>query len=307
MGFLIASMIAEWLTAAVLVYFGHIKSSFALATLLTVAFGSLLVASGAELFELPANTSVHRALELGVFYGSLGLIFLAATPFGCIYLYMLWYVRRLAQKVPEDIILAQIFMMLRTLDAQPLRFSDAAVRARLAVASHRAAVVFERFMPGRTGVQDVAQMKVIDLRMRKAGGKFREYQSWLSLPQHDTRDVLIEELSSVALAVTSGRYHELPEAAIDERDRSKSTAAIRVAKSLAAGLAPLALLWLFDILKISSSGTPWDAIKIFCYVWTSVSVLILLDPLYTAKITSAKEVVGLLGTLTGLLRKGEKP
>jgi hypothetical protein len=305
---LVVSMITEYILAAVLVAFGYLKSTFALGVALAVSSAVCIRRAHESLFGLPSKISLKTSLEFGLLYGSLSLIFLAAVVLVCVYLYMTWYTRRLTKEAPEDIVLTYIFEALRILSEGPLRFSDPALRSELASGSHRSAIVFERFMTKRTGVLDPVQLRTVNLRMRQAGARMREFESWLSLPQLETRRVLITKMSLMTLSLATGRYHDLPtpDVAIDARDRSWNATVAHVFKSLLVGFTPILTFWLFNLTGAKLAGEPWDIVKLACFLWTCVSLLMLFDPLYAAKVTNVKDLVGVLQSVTELFRKGKE-
>jgi hypothetical protein len=219
---------------------------------------------------------------------------------------MNWWSQRIWMVDPQLAALSDliyVFAMLRgELSLAKPDAKDAAIR-RL----RRAGRAVGRGLPRTVALGNGPARQVFADRCRAAGRSIDALCLWVALPRHDTHLVLRRKLAVIAAALATGRYDELPaDPPLTESVPQRFRRLVHVLRSLVVAAVPLLGVYLARRLGIHLDGVLGGAVVAFCVAWATVTCLPLLEPAWTERLASVRDLFGTLRSTTSV-RHEERP
>jgi hypothetical protein len=155
--------------------------------------------------------------------------------------------------------------------------------------------LIESALPAYLPVADPAQRMVVKDRLRACAFKLRSMTLWVALPGPTTHIDLVSVCGDIIRPLVTGHYDELPNPAMPLRSkRQVLRSCLGLARLLLAGALPAVVLIGVRRLGVVVSGSLGAAATIFCIAWAVVTYLQLIDPLLTQRLSTIRELLGLV-------------
>jgi hypothetical protein len=237
------------------------------------------------------------AIPAGVATAGLGLLFSMVVPtFVVIRSVDLYSERQRARSAPEEIVFSGLRYAISRL-SDGASFHHREFRSQIARRIHESATILELRGSAMVSVGDAGRVRTVETRMKEAAAVLHSYEVWLALPEFATRDVLLQELSRFIVTFCGGHFGELPRATLPPTPSHPSQAAVgRTVRTLITALMPAALLFLFTQLGLHPLAPMWNVMIAGSLLWAIVNLMALLDPGYTTKIATIKDLASIAQT-----------
>ncbi|MFD5638348.1 hypothetical protein ACFWJM_29970 [Streptomyces sp. NPDC127077] len=199
------------------------------------------------------------------------------------------------RKYPRVVVFAELQVITKLLGSKRQSLSDARLQNEINERLERAATCLQRGVANSMSISTANGKGVFQLRLDRTAARLREYQLWVALPRTDTRDVLLSEIAQTCADFSVGFYDLLPETDVPALSAREYASTIgKVLRGIVAGIFPLFVLWgvrQFDLLPQGALGS---SLTVAAIVWAVVSIVGLIDPLYSGKIAALKDVMSIL-------------
>ena len=220
--------------------------------------------------------------------------------------------KRSEARHPASHVIDNLFRSMRRLEKAGANWADTNTRtyatSEIAVASE----IVRRSLLRRFAARDAKTLLWRHAQAVKISAALSEKQTWLMTPKPGTREELFNSIGQILLAFISGVWDtlELAKELAEELTTEATTAetdekqfrrrAIHVAldsmRTLLVAFLPAALFLLADKLGLLADiGAPSRGyIKIGLFIWATLTVMLLLDPLFKEKFGMIKEAYQLV-------------
>ncbi|MFE7209318.1 hypothetical protein ACFU93_04755 [Streptomyces sp. NPDC057611] len=198
------------------------------------------------------------------------------------------------RKYPAVVVFAELQVLTKMLGSDNRSLSDASLQNEINARLERAAICLQKGVARAVFLSTPSIKGVFQLRLDRAAARLREYQLWVALPRVGTRDSLFSEIAQTCADFSAGLYDLLPESdvpVLGARDYASSVG--KTLRGLVAGIFPLFVLWCVRQFDLMPQGALGSSLTIAAIIWVVVSVVGLIDPLYSGKIAALKEVMSI--------------
>jgi hypothetical protein len=137
---------------------------------------------------------------------------------------------------------------------------------------------------------------VLQARLRRAARQIREYQLWIMLPNSQTRKDLLSTIARMLAAVLLSEYDALPSDPSLDDDRPTRSRVRAIATQVwvaVVGLVPLAGLITARHYGFTFPKPIDGAALVVAALWAFTSLLMLIDPMFNARLAAVKELAQL--------------
>ncbi|WP_148307885.1 hypothetical protein [Actinoplanes friuliensis] len=174
------------------------------------------------------------------------------------------------------------------------KFEDDEVRRYCVNRLENAARCLEKGLAWQLRLASPSFNSVVQHRMRSAAEAVRERQVWLTLPEPQTGQDLLRFSLDVMSAVATGRYGELPLASSEITTKVKFVNALMGTGRIVLGaIVPVSLVVALDATNVLRGGATSVALYAVASILAIISIMTLIDPGFTSRIATAKDVVGM--------------
>lgn len=194
------------------------------------------------------------------------------------------------------IIVDRLTTLLYLAEQESKHWSRLSHKRRMMSEIETVALFFESKLPTQLRSND----KVTDYWFRntatQVAASFRSLKKWVLTPKTNTRQQLVDKIAHNLLCVINGSW--------DELDRTQpeyfSNAKISLSQwkssigSLLTGIIPLLLLIIIQNTPLAVKGDVADYLTAGIVIWSALSFLSMIDPLYSDKISNLKNLASLL-------------
>jgi hypothetical protein len=202
------------------------------------------------------------------------------------------------RRYADAVVLHQVARVVRWLDGDIEEYRSIARRREMAECLEVSARYMERGLSLIMRLPSVAITAAIRQRLHLTAQQVREYQIWVMLPNPSTRADLIRNCCRIFGAVALGEYDLLPAAPALQLDRpSRLHIALSGTGMVLIGLLPLAVVLALRWRGVTLPSPLDTAAVAVATLWAFVSVLIVVDPLFNARLAAVKGLTQVAGGL----------
>lgn len=199
------------------------------------------------------------------------------------------------RRYPGVVVFAELQVITMLLGSRERSLSDTHIQNEINERLERAAICLQRGVANSMNISTPNGRGILQLRLDRTAARLREYQVWVALPRADTRDVLLSEIAQACAVFSVGFYDLLPETDIPALSAREYASTVgKVLRGVIAGIFPLFALWSVRQLDLLPQGALGNSLTVTAIVWAVVSVVGLIDPLYSGKIAALKDVMSIL-------------
>jgi hypothetical protein len=215
------------------------------------------------------------------------------------FLYQL-LLRRVMAMCPDAVIVYTLLDMLYVLDIRihPETWSKSWFRQYLIHDLEQVSYCLEHYIPKLLKSGDAQTDQWTRQMTREAAFAMRDLKKWVILPRSDTKSQLTIRVTDAFICVAAGNWDDLgrtnyQSASISEVWHTRIISAIRVI--IVSGL-PWLVLLILQRTPLALTDPVETYVKIGALVWTLLSFIAALDPLFSTKISALKDITSLLPT-----------
>ncbi|GIJ48880.1 hypothetical protein Val02_57660 [Virgisporangium aliadipatigenens] len=241
---------------------------------------------------LPSNASTadRLALVTGI-AGVHGTIAVSYT-FAALNLLRFFLDRRPIKKMAVSATVAEITSILANLyETRPLPMAATNLSSSM-TSLERIAVLIGRGFPKMAPASAEMGRRAMEDRCQQAAFAVREYQTWVALPGYDTNRDLTVKLVALLGAICHLELNSLPTPSSEfSVQAGKSKVALNTLRTIAVGILPLAVTLALKWSKLLPPAPLDSFVILISTLWALVYLMILLDPLFSARVSVFKDFV----------------
>lgn len=274
-----------------------VKLNFWLGIVVEVIWLSLLLWT--QLWMLPYVLGVSVPLDRGklaVMLFILNSIGLLVTLLGTFLLSLIvGYIlkRRLRLRYADAIVFDRLLETLAMAEARPQEWADVRRKRKMMLLLEDAAEALEQGLPRQLQSSDLATHAWLKSETRCMAAALRGYKRWICVPRSDTQTLFARRIATNLMHAAAGHWDHMerlePEQLVIQT--SWQSRALTQIKTGLIAVVPLIVIWLVQRTPLGFAGTAAEYMKGAGIIWLVLTVLIALDPSFSVKVATFKDVV----------------